>query len=94
MKFNGDKFQVLRMGKHQDIKDGTMLFTGGMDHIITQVDQTKDLGIQMDDIGDFKAQQQAAVAKTRQKASWVLRVFRTRDASTLKKLWRSLIQPH
>ena len=94
MKFNGDKFQVLRMGKCQDIKDGTMLFTGGMDHIITQVDQAKDLGIEMDDIGDFKAQRLAAIAKTRQKASWVLRVFRARDARTLKKLWRLLIQPH
>ena len=82
------------MGKCQDIKDCTMLFTGGMDHIITQVYQANDLGILMDDIGDFKAQRLAAIAKTRQKASWVLRVFRSRDARTLKKLWRSLIQPH
>ena len=35
MKFNGDKFQVLIMSKFQDIKYSTMLFTGGLDHIIT-----------------------------------------------------------
>ena len=94
MKFNTDKFQVLRMGRHQDIKDGTLLFTQGMEHIITQVDQVRDLGIQMDDIGDFKPQLLVAIAKTRQKASLVLRVFRSQDARILKRLQRSLIQPN
>jgi hypothetical protein len=46
MNFNSDKFQVLRMGRHQDIKYDTLLFTGGMEHTITQVDQMRDLGIQ------------------------------------------------
>ena len=93
MKFNGDKFQVLRLGKHQDLKDYTWLFTSEMDPI-SQVEEAKDLGIQMDDGGKFKTQRLAAITKTRNKASWVLRVFRSRNASFLKKLWRSLIQPH
>ena len=93
MRFNGDKFQVLRLGKHQDLKDYTWLFTSEMDPI-SQVKEAKDLGIQMDDGANFRTQRLAAITKTRNKASWVLMVFRSRNASFLKKLWRSLIQPH
>ena len=69
MQFNCDKFQVLRMGNCQDIKDGTLLFTAGMEYIITQVEQAKDLGVHMDNVRTFKLQRLAEIAKTRQKVS-------------------------
>ena len=75
MQFNGDKFQVLRMGNCQGTKDGTLLHTGGWNISITQVDQAKDLCIQMDNVGNFKPQRIAEIAKTRKKSRWVLKSF-------------------
>ena len=39
MKFNGCKFLLLRYGKDENLKENTIFFTGGMQDIITQVDQ-------------------------------------------------------
>ena len=65
MQFNSDKFQVFRMDKSHDIKESTQLFTRGILHTITQVEQAKDLHIQMDDVGNFKPQMLDAISKTR-----------------------------
>ncbi len=48
----------------------------------------------MDSRGDFCPQRAKAAAKTLAKASWVLRMFATKDLSTMRTLWKSLVQPH
>jgi hypothetical protein len=50
--------------------------------------------VALEDKGSFKSQRAKVIAKTSQKAGWVLRTFRTRDIFTMRTLWRSLAQPH
>ena len=45
MKFNGDKFQILRYGRAKEVKEDTCYFTGNMEFIIEEVDSCRDLGV-------------------------------------------------
>ena len=94
MEWNDGKFQVVRLGRILYLKHGTSYFTSDYGDVIQQVEEAKDLGLIVDEDASFKPQRVSAVAKTRAKASWVLRVFRTRNVGTLRTLWCSLIQPH
>ena len=47
MAWNKLKFQLLRLGKSEDIKNNTLLFGPGFDSIIENV--IKDLGVLVDD---------------------------------------------
>ena len=38
MKFNGGKFQDLRYGRNQELKEETVYFTGGMESVIEEVE--------------------------------------------------------
>ena len=49
MQFNGTKFQVLRYGTNETIKEETMYFTEDMKHTIKQVNMTKDLEVLVTD---------------------------------------------
>ena len=93
MEYNGSKFQLLRFGRIDILKDSTLLFTSDVQDIIEPVHVVKDLGVLMDDQASFKAHRAEVVKKTKMKASWVLRTFRSRDQDLMKALWRSLVQP-
>jgi ribonuclease P/MRP protein subunit RPP40 len=94
MQWNGSKFQSLRMGPLNDLKNNTCLFSPQMSEVILPSKYVKDLGVLIDDDGTFKDQRNAAIRKTRQKAGWALRTFRSRDPDFMRTLWRSTIQPH
>ena len=94
MEWNGQKFQILRMGANDALRNSTTLFTPGMGDPIQEFEQVKDLGVQMDAGANFHAQRSAAAAKTSQKAGWVLRTFVSREIPLLRTLWKSLVQPH
>ena len=44
MKFNGKKFQLLRYGTNDDLKNNTVYFTGHMEEVIEQFSSIRDLG--------------------------------------------------
>ena len=94
MEWNGGKFCCLRLGSDQSLKENTILFTNEWKETITEVDQTKDLGVIIDNNCDFKAQRQTAIKKANRMAGWILRTFRSRDRILLRTLWRSLVEPH
>ena len=77
----------------KNLNESTALFTPDWD-VIPVKDSTKDLGILVDARGDFKAQRAAVVSKVKAKAAWVLCTFKSRDISTLRTLWKSLVRPH
>ena len=70
------------------------MFTPNYENVINESDNVKDLGVLIDSKLDHKAQRSKVIAKTNQKAGWVLRTFRSREISHLRRTWRSLIQPH
>jgi hypothetical protein len=94
MEWNGDKFQSLRMGHNQTLRNESLLFTPNYTDPIPEKDVVKDLGVFMERDGTFGQQRFKANAKAHQKAGWVLRTFKSQDLATLKTLWSSLIRPH
>ena len=42
----------------------------------------------------YKEQKLKAINKANQKAGWVLRTFKDRSIEYMRRMWRSLIQPH
>ena len=92
MKCNGAKFQVLRYGYNQEIKENTVYFTNEMEDVIEQFDNLRDLGVIMTDDAKFSKHIDKVVKQVRQKVGWILRTFESRKAYFLKQLWQSLAQ--
>ena len=94
MKFNGTKFQLLRYGPDEDMKDSTLYFTANMDDVIQQCSSLRDLGVILADNGKFEEHIEKVTKTVRQKVGWVMRTFFTRRTDIMKQLWKTLIQCH
>ena len=94
MKFNGKKFQVMRYGADEDLKNRTTYFTENMEDIIQQFSSLRDLGIIMSDNGKFDDHVDKVVKTVRRKIGWILRTFNTRRTDIMKQLWKTLVQCH
>ena len=94
MKFNGTKFQAVRYGQNEDLKNSTMYFTANMEDVIQQFSSIRDLGVMISDDARFDTHIEKVVSKVRQKIGWVFRTFYTRREDILKQLWKTIIQCH
>ena len=92
MTFNEEKFEMLRHGQAQDIKDTTKLYTEGGKEIKVKP-HVKCLGVELSEDCSFHHHITETAKKARGMAGWVLRTFATRDHQTMLTLWKSLIQP-
>ena len=89
-----EKFQVLRLGKNEDLKDETYLFSPDYKEVIERKEAVKDLGVMVDQNLDFRVQRRKALSKAWRKLGWISRTFSTRSIPFLKTIWTSLVQPH
>ena len=94
MKFNGKKFQVVRYGKDENLKNETLYFTENTENIVERQEVVRDLGVMMSDDGSFKDQIEKVAKKVRQKTGWVLRTFYSRNTLLMKTLFKTLVVPH
>ena len=94
MKFNGKKFQVVRYGKDENLKDETLYFTENTENIVERYETVRDLGVMMSDDATFKDQIEKVAKKVRQKTGWVLRTFYSRKTLLMKTLFKTLVVPH
>ena len=94
MVFNGTKFQVVRYGYNDDLKEETLYFTEDTSEIIERFETLRDLGVILSEEATFSAHVQHVEKKVRQKIGWVLRTFYTRNAGFMKTLYKTLIVPH
>ena len=94
MQFNGAKFQLLRYGHNEDIKEDTLYFTDNYENIIDRYSSLRDLGVILSEDGKFKLHIEKVAMKVRQKVGWILRSFFTRNVNHLKQLWKTLVQCH
>ena len=94
MKFNGKKFQVVRYGRNQDLKNETSYFTPEMEEIIERFTSLRDLGIILNEDGTFTDHIDHVCKKVRQKMGWILRTFSNRNNDFMKFTFNSLVQPH
>ena len=94
MEFNGSKFQVIRYGNNEDIKNDTTYFTGDYNEIIERYSSLRDLGVQLQEDATFKDHIESICKKARQKCGWLFRSFYSRKPDFLKHMFNSLVQPH
>ena len=94
MRWNNSKFQMLRLGKREELKQDTVYFSPEMDGIIEVKEVVKDLGKQVDHNLSYKVDRQKALTKVVKKLGWIRRTFSTRTTSFLKIIWNSLLQPN
>ena len=94
IQFKRTKFQVLRYGTNETIKEETMYFTEDMKHTIEQVNVTKYLGVLVTYDAKYDENIDTMCKKVRQKSGWVLRTSYTRNLCFMKSILKSLIQPH
>ena len=94
MLFNGGKFQLLRYGLNEELKNSTLYFTDNTEHIIERQSSVRDLGVILSDDGKFEAHLEKVCRKVRQKSGWIFRSFHTRRLDVMKHLWKTLVQCH
>ena len=94
MKWNSLKFQLLRMGPDEGLVEDSLIFSPNYQDIIGQSELVKDLGILIDAEMTYKNQRDKAILKANQKSGWVFRTFKDRNVDFLRRIWRSVIQPH
>ena len=92
MAFNSNKFEVLRYGWNQEIRDSTEYFTPNSENFIERKECLRDLGIRISDDAKFSSHIEYVVSKVRQKCGWNLRTFNCRNTQFLKFMWKSLVQ--
>ena len=94
MQFNGKKFQLLRYGKNEDIKNNTMYFTEDTSDLVEREEVVRDLGVMLSEDAQFKNHIDKVVAKTRQKSGWILRTFVNRSPYLMRTLLKTLVLAH
>ena len=90
MQLNGDKFECMRYGRNNDIKE-TSNYKSNTDTIIQQKEHVKDLGVTMSNDGSFRQHIETTVLTAKKQCAWILRTFKSRDAAPLLTLWKSLV---
>ena len=94
MEFNKKKFQVMRYGQNEELKNSTTYFAGNYDEVIDRYASLRDLGIQLSDDGTFEEHIENICKKARQKCGWLMRTFYNRNCKFMKEMFNSLVQPH
>ena len=92
MKLNDDKFEVLRYGTNNELKESTT-YTTPKGLPIEAKTEVKDLGVVMSDDNKFNKQIDQVITKAKNMASWILRTFRTRARVPMLTLYKSLVLP-
>ena len=92
MQFNGSKFELLRYGTNQLVKQTTNYFTPHYEDIIDEKEELRDLGIIMSSDCSFSSHVEAVCAKVRKKSGWIMRTFFSRKTYIMKFLWKTLVQ--
>ena len=82
------------MGLDEVLKADTLIFSPEYGEDIINSEFVKDLGVLVDNILQYKEQRLKAIQKANQKSGWVLRTFKDRSVDYMRRMWRSLIQPH
>ena len=91
MLFNGKKFELLRYGPSKMIKESTSHFTPNFEDIIEEKENPRDLGIIMSNDGAFSRHLEFVCGKVKQKSSWILRTFQSRNTWFMKYMWKSTL---
>jgi hypothetical protein len=93
MQFNTDKFECIKYGKKQDLKESSN-YKAPNGETIEEKTVVKDLGVLMRSDGSFSSHIEKASTTAKNVSSWILRTFKTRLKIPMRILWKSLVLPH
>ena len=91
MLFNSTKFECMRYGANEHIKNTTS-YLSDTSKVIERKTSVRDLGVTMTDDATFKLHITEAVKSATEKCGWIHRTFQTRDPEAMLTLWKSLVQ--
>ena len=91
MAYNGIKFQVVRYGQNEELKNDTMYFTDEPQQVIERFESLRDLGVIMSEKATFDDHISHITKKVRQRIGWVLRTFYYRRTDFMKNLYKTLL---
>ena len=92
MQLNAEKFECMRYGYNQTIKNTTTYKACSGEDILVE-DTVKDLGVLVCSDATFNEQITSVMLAANLKCGWVLRTFQTRERKLMLTLWKALIQP-
>ena len=92
MDFNNNKFELIRYGLNQMIKEATS-YSAPDGSLIPEKAHVKDLGVTMSNNATFSEHINKICQKARDMCSWILRTFKSRSPILMLTLWKSLVQP-
>ena len=90
--FNSEKFECVRYGPNEAIKESTT-YTSDNGTPINEKGDVRDLGVTMSQNASFAPHITASITAANLKCGWILRTFRTRDRFALLTMWKSLVAP-
>ena len=93
MCFNVSKFNVLQMGKSQDLKEDYNYITPGNSDVILPCEVVRDLGVLINSKGTYTDHIAKISKKAAQKIGMILRTFSNRTPNFLKFIWKTYLQP-
>ena len=91
-RFNQEKFEALRYGPNDVLKQSTV-YLSGEGTPINCSQHVKDLGVTLSHDASFTEHITNTTRSANLKCGWILRTFKTRDRMPLLTLWKSLIAP-
>ena len=92
MKFNSLKFELIRYGKNNQLKESTTYVTPEWE-LIDEKDDVRDLGVTLSNCCNFKQHIANIVESAKRMSSWVLRTFATREKIPMMTLFKTLVRP-
>ena len=91
MEFNSTKFEVLKIGDNNNLKDTQYKTPEGS--VIEETVMAKDLGVYFNNKGDFSDHIKIKKSKAKQISGYILRTFLTRKTEPMMLLFKSLVLP-
>ena len=92
MEFNSLKFELIRYGRINDLKDSTSYISPNW-KIIEEKEHVKDLGVTMSNDCSFKTHINNIIESAKRISSWIFRTFSTREKIPMLTLYKSLVRP-
>jgi hypothetical protein len=92
MAFNDPKFDLMRYGTNQELKDSTF-YTRPDGEKIEEKCHVRDLGVTMSNTATFSEHINKIANSARDMCSWILRTFKSRSPELMLTTWKSLVLP-
>ena len=92
MKFNGEKFECLKIGTNSDLMNEYNYTTPNFDGCIGDVESLRDLGVIVSRTGDYKEHIYKVVSKAKQRAGWISRSFVRNTIDFRRHMYRTYVQ--